>query len=77
MKDGKDYDRNKTGKNFTTAFQLFKTLKCDIDKLTTPILLTDEPMSTQFYDNVEEYRTLDYTNKSYRQEEFKEKPNSS
>ena len=30
-------------------------------------------METQFYDKVDEYNTLGYTDKSYRQEEFKEK----
>ena len=34
-------------------------------------------MNTQIYDKVEEYRTLDYTKKSYRQEEYKEQLNSS
>ena len=39
--------------------------------------LTEELMSTQYYDEVNEYRTLDYTKKPYRQEEFKEEMNSS
>ena len=30
-------------------------------------------METQFYDKVDEYNTLEYTDKSYRKEEFKEK----
>ena len=35
--------------------------------------LTEEIMRTQFYDKVDEYKTLEYTNHSYRQEEYKEK----
>ena len=62
------YKRYKTGKQFITAFQLFKTLKINIDKLITPILLTYELMSTRLYDKVEESRTLYYTKGSYRQE---------
>ena len=59
-----------------TAFQLFKILN-NIDKLITPILLTEELINTQFYDKVEEYRTLYYTKQSNIPEEYKEKPNSS
>ena len=33
-------------------------------------------MSTQFYDKVEEYRTLCYTKQSYREEEYKDKLNN-
>ena len=61
MKDGKYYKRDKPSKTFITAFQLFKTLKTNIDKLITPILSTDELMSTQLYDTIEGYRTLDCT----------------
>ena len=41
------------------------------------MLLTEELMNTQLYDKVEEYGTLDYTTQSYRQDEYKEKLNSS
>ena len=36
------------------------------------MLLTEDIMHTQFYDKVDEYNTLYYTNNSYKQEEFKE-----
>ena len=32
-------------------------------------------MQTQFYDNVDEYKKMDHTTDSYKQEEFKEKVN--
>ena len=38
MKDIEYYKRAKTCKKFGIAFQLFKTLKCNIDKLITPVL---------------------------------------
>ena len=31
---------------------------------------TEEVMETQFYDKVDEYDTLEYTDKAYRQDEF-------
>ena len=63
--------------SFITASQSFKILTNSIDKLITPMFLTEELMNTLFYDNVEEYRTLDITNKSYRRDEYKEQLNSS
>ena len=39
--------------------------------------LTEEIMHTQFYDKADEYKTLDYTKTSYKQEEFKETLNNS
>ena len=44
----------------------------EIGKLISPTPLTEEIMHTQFYDKVDEYNTLDYTNNSYKQEELKE-----
>ena len=35
--------------------------------------LTEEVMETQLYDKVDEYNTFEYTDKSYRKGEFKEK----
>ena len=77
MKYGKYYKLDKTCNKFITAFQLFKTLSSNIDKLIAPMLLTGELVSTQFYDKVEECRTLGCANKSYGQEENKETLNSS
>ena len=40
------------------AFQVFKVLIDNVDKLTTPMELTDEVLNIQFYDKVNEYKTL-------------------
>ena len=37
------------------------------------MVLTEEVTRTQFYDKVDEYKTLEYTKHSYKQEEYKEK----
>ena len=58
------------------SFSIFKILN-NIDKLITPILSTEELMNTQFYDKVEECRTLYYTKKSHRRDEYNEKLNNS
>ena len=55
---GKDFERDKTGKIFITAFQLFKILMDSVDSLITPMELTDDIMNTQFYDKVDGYKTL-------------------
>ena len=55
---GKYYERDKTGKRFITAFQLFKILMTNVDALITPMELTDEVMNTQFYGKVDGYNTL-------------------
>ena len=36
------------------------------------VYVTEEIMQTQLYDKVDEYKTLDYTNNSYKQEDVKE-----
>ena len=38
----------------------------NVDKLITPIELTDEVSHTQFYDKVNDYKTLGYNKKSCR-----------
>ena len=58
---------------FLNSFQLFKILINNVGKLIIPMPLTEEVMETQFYDKVDEYNTLEYTDKSYRMEEFKQK----
>ena len=52
MKDRRYYKRDNTGKTHITAFQIFQKNEkiVRIDKLITPMLLTEELMSTQFYD---------------------------
>ena len=47
----------------------------NIDKLIVPITLTEEIMRTQFYDKVDNYDTLEYTEHAYRLDKFKEKVN--
>ena len=71
-KKGKYYERDNTGKRSIKAFQLFKILINNIGSLIIPIPLTEEVMRTQFYDKVDEYKTLEYTEHSYRQDEFKQ-----
>ena len=43
---------------FFTAFQLFKILVDNVDSLIIPMELTDDTMNTQFYDKVDDYKTL-------------------
>ena len=43
-----------------TAYQLFKILMNNVDKLIASMKLTDEILNTQFYDTIEEYKTLYY-----------------
>ena len=57
-KQGKYYQRDKTGKRFITAYQLFIISMNNVDKLIAPMNLTDELLNTQFYDTIEEYNTL-------------------
>ena len=45
---------------FIKAFQLFKMLMDNVDKLITPMELTDEVLNTQFYYKVNDYKTLEY-----------------
>ena len=40
------------------------------DKLITPMELTDEVLNTQFYDKVNDYKTLEYNFKNCRLEEY-------
>ena len=58
---------------FIKAFQLFKLLMGNADKLIIPMELTDEVLNTQFYDIVEECKTLEYNENNCRLEEYVEK----
>ena len=42
------------------AFQVFKMLIEKVDKLTIPMEMTGEVLNTQFYDKVDDYKTLEY-----------------
>ena len=54
-------DKYKRGNDrFIKAFQVFKVLIDKVDKLITPMELTGEVLTTQFYDKVNDYRTLEY-----------------
>ena len=44
---------------FSKAFQLFKMLMDNVDKLISLMELTDEGLNTQFYDKVNDYKTLE------------------
>ena len=58
---------------FIKAFQVFKMLLDNVDKLITPMELTDDVLNTQFYDTVDDYKTLGYNKKNCRLEEYVEK----
>ena len=45
---------------FIKAFQFLKMLMDNVDKLITPMELTDEVFNTQFYYKVNDYKTLRY-----------------
>ena len=70
------YERGNTGNRFIKAFQLFKILINNVGDVFGPMSLTEEVMRTQFYDKVDEYKTLEYTEYSYRQEEYQERNNT-
>ena len=54
-------DKYKRGSDiFIKAFQLFRTLLNNVDKLITPMEFTDEVVNTQLYDKVNDYKTLGY-----------------
>ena len=57
---------------FIKAFQVFKVLIDKVDKLITPMELTDEVVNTQFYDEVEDCKTLTYNKMNCRSEEYVE-----
>ena len=74
-KTGKYYNNDKSGKHVIKAFQVFKLLNNNIGKLISPMPLTEEIMHTQFYDKVDDYKTLGCTKNSYKQEGFKDTVN--
>ena len=52
-------DKYKRGNDrLIKAFQVFKVLTDKVDKLITPMELTDEALNVQFYDKVDDYKTL-------------------
>ena len=55
------------------AFQVFKMLMEIVDTLITPMELTDDALNTQFYDKVDDYKTLEYNKKNCRLETYEEK----
>ena len=58
------------------SITIIQDIENNIGKLISPMPLTEEIMHTQSYDKVDENKTLDYTNNSYNQEEFKETINN-
>ena len=44
----------------------------NVDKLNSPMEMTDEVLNTQFYDKVDDYKTLEYNKKNCRLEEYVE-----
>ena len=71
-KTGKYYNKNKFGKRFIKAFQVFKLLNILLVSLLPQMPLKEEIMHTNLYDKVDEYNTLYYTHIFYKQEEFEE-----
>ena len=63
----------KCNDRFIKAFQLFKMLIDTGGKLTIPMELTDEVLNTQFYDKVNDYKTLQHNETNCRLEEYVEK----
>ena len=58
---GEINDKYKRGNDkVIKAFQVFKVLIRSVDKLITPMELADEVLNTQFYDKVDDYKTLGY-----------------
>ena len=53
---------------FIQAFQLFNILIDTVDKLIIPVELTDEVLNTQFYDKVDDCKTLQYNETNCRLE---------
>ena len=45
----------------------------NVASLVTPMELTDEIMNTQFYDKVDDYKTLDHNKKNCRLETYEER----
>ena len=65
-KKSKSFERDKTGKRYSTAFQLFQLLTNNIDTLVSKMPLTDEISNTQCYDKVDEYKTFEHNLKRKR-----------
>ena len=45
---------------------MFKILMNSVGSLINPMPLSEEVMATQFYDKVDDYGTLEYTDNSYK-----------
>ena len=54
------------------AFQAFKMLIDNVNKLSIPMELTYEVLNTQVYDKVDDYTTLQYNDTNCRLEEYVE-----
>ena len=62
----------KRNDRFITSFQLFKILIDNVDKLIIPMELSDEVLNTQFYDKVEDYKTLEYNENNCKLQKYEE-----
>ena len=58
---------------FIKAFQSFKLLMDNVDKPITPMQLNDEVLNTQFYHNINDFKTLECNFKNCRLEAYEEK----
>ena len=64
MKDGNIYKR--TNERYIDAVKMFQILIANKDVLLEPINYNEDILKTQFYDKVDTYDTLDYTEKSVK-----------
>ena len=69
-----DDGRYKTSNDkFIDSFKLMKILLDNKDKLLEPIYYNEEIMNTQFYDKVEEYKTLEYPDNCVKYQNYEPK----
>ena len=63
----------KSYQKFIDSFKLMKILLDNKDKLLEPIYYNEEIMNTQFYDKVEEYKTLEYPDNCVKYQNYEPK----
>lgn len=68
MKDENRYKRSST--RYIDAVKMFQILLSNKDVLLEPITYNEDVLKTQFYDKVDTYDTLDYTEKSVKKQEM-------
>ena len=69
-KDGNIYKRS--GERYTDSVNIFQILLTNQDVLLEPINYNEDILKTQFYDQVDTYDTLEYTEKSVKKQTMPE-----